>query len=128
MPGLEHDEHSRARVIEAFREYGRVDLACQAAGVGRTCHYEWLKAYPDYAESFRLAKDAAIGLLEDKAKERAMSGESDRLLEFLLKGLKPEVYGDRMKQELTGANGGPVESRHEIVFVKPKGTKGEDAA
>lgn len=25
------------------------------------------------------------------------------------------------KTELTGANGGPVESRHEIVFVKPGG-------
>ncbi len=34
---------------------------------------------------------------------------SDRLLEFLLKGAKPETYRDRGTVELTGAGGGPIE-------------------
>ncbi len=33
--------------------------------------------------------------------------------------IAPKKYGDKLSQEITGANGGPVESRHEIVFVKP---------
>lgn len=99
---LAHLEQSRARVISNFAEVGRVDLACEMAGVGRTTHYGWLKSDPEYKAAFDAAREQAIDLLEDKARERALAGESDRLLEFLLKGLKPEVYGDRMKTEISG--------------------------
>lgn len=34
---------------------------------------------------------------------------SDRLLEFLLRGAKPDTYRDRAAVELTGAGGGPIE-------------------
>jgi hypothetical protein len=34
---------------------------------------------------------------------------SDRLLEFLLRGARPDKYRDRGSVELTGADGGPVE-------------------
>jgi hypothetical protein len=114
MSGVRHDEHSRARVLENFRKLGRIDLATEAAGVARGCHYAWLKEHPDYAAEFQQIRTEAIDSLEEVAFARAKDS-SDRLLEFLLKGLKPEVYGDRMKSEISGPGGGSLV----VEFVRP---------
>jgi hypothetical protein len=105
-------------VIEEFRRTGRVDLACASAGVDRTCHYDWLKRYPEYASEFKEAREQVAGLLEDEAVRRAYYGTakpvavagkivmlhefSDQLLMFLLKARKPEIFADRLKTEHSG--------------------------
>lgn len=43
---------------------------------------------------------------------------SDTLLQFLLKGFRGEKYRDRGAVELTGKNGGPIDSKLEVVFVR----------
>ena len=101
--------------IAAFRETGNVRLACQTADVGRTSHYRWLGEDPDYAEAFMGAEEDAADLLEAEAQRRAVEGVekptgwykgqaggyvreySDTLLIFLLKGLRPEKYRERME-------------------------------
>ena len=105
--------------LAAFRETGNVRLACEAAEVGRSSHYRWLDEDPEYREGFGLAKEDAADILEAEAKRRAVEGVeeptgwykgvpggyvrrySDVLLIFLLKGLRPEVYRERM--EVSGA-------------------------
>ena len=117
MPGLQHDEQSRARVLEYFAATGRIDKACELAGVARGCHYMWLRRFPDYARAFQVAKAMATQVLVDEATRRAVEGVerptmvagqvvmvreySDRLLEFLIKGQAPEIYGDRFKGEIS---------------------------
>ena len=100
--------------LAAFRATGNVRLACEAAEVGRSTHYRWL-ADAAYEEAFELAKEDAADILEAEATRRAVEGVeeptgwykgvpggyirkySDTLLIFLLKGLRPEVYRDRME-------------------------------
>ena len=101
--------------LAAFRETGNVRLACEAAEVGRSTHYGWLGADPSYQEAFDLAKEDAADILEAEATRRAVEGVkkltgwykgkpggyvrefSDTLLIFLLKGLRPEVYRERVE-------------------------------
>lgn len=101
--------------LAAFRENGNVRLACLAADVGRSTHYRWLDSDMAYREAFDLAKEDAADILEAEAKRRAVDGVeepvgfyrgqpggvvrkySDTLLIFLLKGLRPEVYRERME-------------------------------
>lgn len=101
---------------------GRVDLACAAAGVDRTSHYNWLREYPDYAVAFESAREQVIGLMEDELIRRAYHGTmrpanvagtlvmitefSDRLMEFWLRSRARAIFGD--VQALTGANGLPL--------------------
>jgi hypothetical protein len=42
--------------------------------------------------------------------------KSDTLLQFLLKSLYPDEFGDRQKLSLTGANGGPVQTETNHKF------------
>lgn len=43
---------------------------------------------------------------------------SDSLLMFLLRGLRPDRYRERT--EVTGKDGGPIETKVEVIFVKAK--------
>ncbi len=94
-------------------------LACEVAKVGRSSHYRWLEEHLEYREAFELAKECAADVLEAAAYRRAVTGwdepvgwyrgeaggmvrkYSDVLLIFLLKGIRPEKYRDRM--EVRGA-------------------------
>lgn len=103
----EHSEQTRARVLELYRECGRVDEACRVAGVGRTCHYEWMKSDPAYKAAFDEAKPQVMGLLRDVAVKRAVDG-SDDLLKFLLKTGDPQQYGDSSKLAVSNPDGTPL--------------------
>ena len=101
--------------LAAFRQTGNVRLACEAAQVGRSTHYRWLEADAAYEEAFELAKEDAADILEAEATRRAVEGVkkptgwykgkaggyvrefSDTLLIFLLKGLRPKVYRERVE-------------------------------
>lgn len=111
------NNEQRAQFLERFSECGSVLQACSDTGVARRTHYEWLADDPEYKQQFERAKQQAVDALESRVFQRA-NVESDRLAEFLLKGLKPEVYGDRMKAQISGVDGGAigVEVKHSIDF------------
>lgn len=113
--------------LAAFRESGNITLAAEIVGIDRRYHYNWLKD-AEYAEAFEEAVEHAADRLEQEARRRAVEGVakpvwykgeqcgvvqeySDLLLIFLLKGVRPEKYKDRVNQEITGRHGGPIEVR-----------------
>lgn len=99
--------------LSAFRESGNVRLACEVAGVARSSHYRWLRDEPAYQEAYGVDLENAADILEAEAYRRAVEGVeepvgwyrgeaggtvrkfSDSLTMFLLKGLRPERYGNR---------------------------------
>lgn len=42
--------------------------------------------------------------------------------------LAPKKYGDKVQQEVTGADGAPIQAAITIEFVKPNGNSGSDPA
>ena len=88
---IEH--HKRKAFLIAYAQCGTLKGAAEAAGIGRTVHYNWL-GQDDYAEAFTVADRMAGKSLEDEAVKRAFDG-SDTLLIFLLKGAMPDKYKDR---------------------------------
>lgn len=130
-------ERTRASIrafLAAYRRTCNITKAAQAAGIGPRQHYRWLKDVAGYREAFDRAKVVASDYLEAVAVERATEGweepvfyqgiECGRvrrfdggLLQFLLRGAKPEKY--RSTTEVTGPGGGPVQNKLEIVFVGP---------
>lgn len=93
----------QAAFLAAYRDRGVVSDAARAAKVNRTSHYEWLESSPAYVQAFAEAQERLTDLLLDEAVRRAFAG-SDRLLEFLLKGLKPEVF-NRQRVEIQASGG-----------------------
>ncbi len=71
-----------------------VTAACQAVGVGRRTVYDRRSRDPEFRETWDDAIAAAFERLEREAYVRAVNG-SDRLLMFLLRRRRPEVYSER---------------------------------
>ena len=96
------------RFLERLRGSGNVRLSCRAAGVPRRTVYRWRDRWVTFADEWDEAKEDACDMLEAEAWKRATEGQSDRLLMFLLKAHRRDVYGDVMRAELTGADGGAL--------------------
>jgi hypothetical protein len=121
--------------IAAFKTAASITEAAKAIGVDRAAHYDWLRDVAGYKEAFEAAKEEAAQTLEDEAVRRAMKGTteaiyyqgkavgarrvySDALMMFLLRGMRPEKY--RQGFEISGPNGGALETALTVTFVKAK--------
>ena len=99
--------------IDDLAENCNVSAACRAAGITRTTAYNHRDNNPAFAAAWDDAVEAGIQALELDLRRRARES-SDTAAIFLLKSHRPDVYRENKRTELTGANGGPVETR--IVF------------
>ena len=100
--------------LAALSRYPNVTGAAKAAGISTDGAYDRRKRDEEFAAAWDVALAASIDNLEQAAFVRAYEG-SDRLMELLLKAHKSDKYGDRRTVELTGANGGPVQSTNIYV-------------
>ena len=103
-----------AAFLEWLRNSGNVRASCQASGVPRSTIYHWRNKFVTFRKLWDEAMDDACDILQAEAWKRAIDGESDRLLIFLLKAHKPEVYSERYQLEHTGqAQDGAIVVRFE---------------
>ena len=109
MSRTNRTNRAREAFLEALEETCNVSEAARRAGIGRRTAYDWRDADQDFATAWDEAEDVAADKLEQVAWDRATSGQSDRMLEILLKAHRPEKFKDRVVQELTGKDGGPIE-------------------
>lgn len=130
----------RKTFLEAYAETGIITRACEAAGITRRTHYDWLEE-EEYAAAFLQAEEEAADILEEEARRRAVDGVeepvgfyqgvsttnvqrySDTLLKFMLEGKRRSIFGRRT--ELSGPDGGPVTivTKIERVIVYPEEDK-----
>ena len=117
------------RVREAFlrvlADSCNVSCAARAAGISRNTAYEHRKSDPAFAGAWDEAEQIAADALEAEARRRGVKGYdrpvihkgkivdtykeySDRMLELLLKAHRPEKFREKVRNELTGKDGGPI--------------------
>jgi hypothetical protein len=80
--------------LETFRNSGNVRAACMYADVDRGVVRRALENDDKFIVEYDKAENEAVDLLVAEAWNRARNG-SDRLLEFLLKSHRKEVYAER---------------------------------
>ena len=73
-----------------------VEQAAQFAGVTPRAAYYWRDKDRDFAKAWRNSRDRLVEALEMHAFQRAAKG-SDRILTFLLKSHRPEIYNERIR-------------------------------
>jgi len=133
LPEVTHPK--KLAFLAAYAIRGTIVSAAKDANIVPKTHYNWLRQEPE-AEAYKLAFEAAkaqLGpMLEDEAVRRAMDGVdepiyqqgvkvgtkrrySDVLLIFLLKGIYPDKYRERMgiqQENLAALYGDPLEQRN----------------
>ena len=84
-------------------ESGNVLAACREAKVSRQVAYRYRASHPGFAAEWDAAMEDAIDLLEGIARRRAQT-TSDVLLIFLLKGIRPEKFRERVEHSGKGTS------------------------
>lgn len=97
----------RPKFLEGFVRSGTVTGGCAHARIHRATAYRERERDPRFAAAWADVESQVTDKLEARALELALGGEC-RLLEFLLKARKPEMYRERHLLEHTGPGGGPV--------------------
>lgn len=134
MPRTQAQANARA-FLAAYRLSGDITAAAAAAKIDRSNHYQWLKASPGYKLAFEQCREELADDIEAGAIKRCREGVLEPVYYqglkvgvvrrfdvgremFLLRGMKPKVYGH--KAEFTGAGGGPIRTAIEVTFVDPQ--------
>lgn len=101
-------------VIEAGREgCGKAEIAAEL-DVTRETVNEWAKEHPEFSDAIHRAHELSLAWWEKQARTNlATSGYQSGLWKQAMSGRFPlEPYRER--QEVTGANGGPIRS-HQLT-------------
>ena len=92
--------------------------AAAMLGIPNRTHHHWMakgdedhsngrrNRYTLYYCSMVMAAERSVGKLEEIAKGHAV--EDSGMTKWLLSKRAPEIYGDKMKHEITGKDGGPI--------------------
>jgi hypothetical protein len=122
--------------LAAYRKTANLTASARAAGISVRAHYHWLVQYPKYQAAFERSHLVAKHFLKDKAIEYATVGHLEPVFfqgqpcgairrhdsglhQMLLRGAFPEEFGRKI--ELSGKDGGAIQSRLEVSFVEPAG-------
>lgn len=121
---------NKVAFLEAYARSGSYTKASEAIGVPNGQHCRWRRDDPEFAAGLEFAHREAMDRLEEEAYRRAYEGtevpvyykgvladikmeKSDQLLQFMLKGGRPDKYRDRTDLNLAGQNGQPpIEVAH----------------
>jgi hypothetical protein len=112
-------DRARETFLETLRQSCNVAESCRAAGLARRSVYEWRDADPEFMADWLEAEAEAVDKLEREAWRRGAEGYdepvifqgvitdsykkySDRMLEILLKGHRPERFKERIAAEHSG--------------------------
>ena len=128
------------KICLAIRAGNYAKVAAEMAGIGETTYYRWLeegqkvgasKVYREFWESIKRAEAdaevAAVALIRQAANNGTWQAAS-----WLLERKHGERWGrnDKLRQEITGANGAPVvlsieEARRTVLAFLDEGDKDE---
>ena len=133
----------RKAFLQALRDTANVRAACMAAGVNSSTVYRARARDRDFRRKWDRAMDEAADLLFAEAMRRATKGietpvfyrgrqtatrvhKSDALLMFLLRGLKPEVFGNKEPAPESDSKGAIVELMEHLREQRKKDKRRKD--
>lgn len=108
------------QIIELGRlGYSKVQMACELGIVKKTL-FNWAEEHPEFLHALTRAeqesqawweKQGQLGLTADKFQASLWAKSMSARF--------PDDYTEKSKQELTGANGGAMQTNLTVTFVKP---------
>lgn len=83
--------------LATLRKLPVVRIACQQAGISRALAYQWRQSNEEFRKQWDDAKEDGIDTVEAAMLVRAQQKDTVAGI-FMLKNLRPSVYGDKPQQ------------------------------
>lgn len=132
-------------ICEALAEGHSLRSICAAANMpAKSTVFKWLNEQKAFSDQYARAREAQADALFDDILEIADDGRNDTYIDdnghvrtdtdviarsklrvdarkWMAAKLRPKVYGDKVQQELSGPDGGPVPTEVTFKIVRPNG-------
>lgn len=131
---ITHDEIDATKRKKLFLHYlaqtCNVTRSAELAEIERGLVYKWRENDATFASEWEAAKERGFERCEDEMHRRAYEGTvvatksgivreySDTLAIFLSKAHKPERYNERVRTEISGPNGAPLNGDEHKIAAK----------
>lgn len=135
----EFSDDAEAAILETIRNGGTLDEAALVAKVSARTVLRWLDADENFRRKYAQAREDQGDWFADKIASIALDQQREgsditarvNALKWLAGKRKPKVYGDKVQQEISGPDGGPIETAEisaterarRIAFAMAKGAK-----
>ena len=108
------ERYTVEQVCEAIRsQKGLLSMAANRLGCGYTTVWNYSQKYPEVKQAIEESKESMLDLAEGKLFQEINAGNMTAIIFFLKTKGKARGYSER--QEITGAEGGPVMGRVVVV-------------
>lgn len=98
----------KAKFLAELEKLPNVARACRRVGVSAVCAYEHRKNDEEFREAWDEAIQVSVAELEESMFERGKATDTVAGI-FMLKAHGGDKYKETRRNEITGANGGPVQ-------------------
>jgi len=127
-------------MVEAIEGGNYATTAAEAAGIGKSTHYEWMEKgeqgiepYAEYAEAIKkaeaIAETNAVKVIQEASRDNWTAGA------WYLERKFPDKWGrkDKLTQEISGKDGKPIEIDSKALVLamlghQPLAIEGEDGS
>src|SRR3954462_8222218 len=127
MPTYGSMSVTEAQVVFALTEArGNVSKAAQRLGLSRSTVHSWVRKSEAARAALDDARETAVDDIEDVLYSKAKKGEGWATMFFLQGRGRSRGFGTT-RQEVTGADGGPLTTA-EVVIAVPDNGRGDSSA
>jgi hypothetical protein len=106
------------RVVELGEQGKSAAQMAAALRVAKSTIYLWAQEHPEFSDAFTLARTLSQAWWEDKGQAGLETpGFQSSLWAKSVSARFPEDYTERNKTELTGAEGGPIQSQSTVTVA-----------
>jgi len=127
-------------MVEAIEGGNYATTAAEAAGIGKSTHYEWMEKgeqgiepYAEYADAIKkaeaIAEQNAVKVIKEASRDNWTAGA------WYLERKFPDKWGrkDKLTQEISGKDGKPIEIDSKALVLamlghQPLAIEGEDGS
>ena len=103
--------------IEALAAQGlTMEQIAYSLGMGESTLYEWKKNKPEVSEAIKRGRAKGVATVTNALFQSAKGGNTTAQI-FYLKNRDPSEWKDRKEHELTGRDGGPIETKAEWTVL-----------
>ena len=107
------------------------DISANPAYPSWSTIWRWLQSNPDFRAQYARAREDAAEAHADRALKEALTADDSEgcrvagarlrwdALRWHASKCAPKKYGDRVQQEITGSDGGPINHSLTVSFVRP---------
>jgi hypothetical protein len=122
LPADKFTEEAQREIVTALRLFATYEQAAEFAGVSERCLRNWLKSkdrkFADFQEKVRLARSQPRNMLVGTVLKSAQKGDW-RSAAWMLERRYPKEFGYKVTQELSGPDGGPIQTSTTGVVMLP---------